>query len=76
MHDGALNEPAAPVELNETVPVGVVAPAPLVSVTVAVQVDACPTTTGDVHETAVAVDRAFETTDPVPELVAWVVSPP
>jgi hypothetical protein len=34
------NVPAPPVLANVTVPVGVVAPAPLVSATVAVQVDA------------------------------------
>jgi len=36
----AENVPAPPVLPNVTVPVGVVAPAPLVSATVAVQVDA------------------------------------
>jgi len=37
----AENVPAPPVLPKVTVPVGVVAPAPLVSATVAVQVDAC-----------------------------------
>jgi hypothetical protein len=37
---GALKVPAAPVEVKLTVPEGVVAPAPLVSVTVAVHVEA------------------------------------
>ncbi len=36
---GALNVPAAPVLVKLTAPEGVVAPAPLVSVTVAVQVE-------------------------------------
>jgi hypothetical protein len=37
---GALKVPAAPVEVNDTVPDGTLEPAPLVSVTVAVQVEA------------------------------------
>ena len=37
----AENVPAPPVLANETEPVGVVAPAPLVSATVAVHVEAC-----------------------------------
>jgi len=40
LHVVAENVPAPPVLPNVTVPVGVVAPAPLVSATVAVQVDA------------------------------------
>jgi hypothetical protein len=39
VHVGAEKAPAAPVEVNVTVPAGVVAPAPLVSATVAVQVE-------------------------------------
>jgi hypothetical protein len=40
LHVGAENVPAPPVLENVTVPVGVVPPTPLVSATVAVQVDA------------------------------------
>jgi len=50
-----LNEPAGPVSVNVTVPVGVVTVPADVSVTVAVQDDATPTTTGPVQTTAVEV---------------------
>jgi hypothetical protein len=49
-----LNDPAGPVSVNVTVPVGVVGLA-LVSVTVAVQDEAWFTTTGLVQETVVVV---------------------
>ena len=55
VHVVALKVPAAPVSVNVTVPVGVDGVPGDVSVTVAVHVDACPTTTGVVHETAVAL---------------------
>jgi hypothetical protein len=51
----ALNDPAAPVEVNATVPVGVLAVPVEVSATVAVHVEATPTTTGEVHDTVVEV---------------------
>jgi hypothetical protein len=50
-----LNEPAGPVSVKVTVPVGVVTVPAEVSVTVAAQDDATPTTTGLVHTTAVEV---------------------
>jgi hypothetical protein len=50
-----LNVPAGPVSVNVTVPVGVVTVPAEVSVTVAVQDDATPTTTGLVQVTAVEV---------------------
>jgi len=40
LHVVAENDPAPPVVVNEIVPVGVVAPAPLLSSTVMLQVDA------------------------------------
>jgi len=78
VQDGALKVPAEPVFVNETVPVGVVVGAGEVSVTVAVQVEAWPTTTGEEHARAVEVVRGltvmlFEAVGP---LVAWTVSPP
>ncbi len=65
-----LNEPAAPVLENETEPVGVLDVPAAVSVTVAVQVDACATKTGLVHATAVLVVLRLTTTDAEPVLVA------
>lgn len=61
-----LNVPAAPVLVKDTVPVGVL-PDP---VTIAVHVDAWPTTTGVVHDTLVELVPAFATTVPVPVLAA------
>jgi len=72
----ALNDPAAPVELKLTVPVGVLVVPAAVSVTVAVQVEAWETTTGEVHETAVAVVRRLTVMLAVPELPEWIESPP
>ncbi len=66
----ALNEPAAPVEVKATVPVGTVEIPAEVSATVAVQVEATPTTTGDVHEIVVEVVLGLTVMLPVPELVA------
>src|SRR3979490_2413044 len=63
-----VNEPVAPVDVNATVPVGVVAVPGEVSVTVAVQVEAWPTTTGEVQETAVAVARRLTVMLLLPEL--------
>jgi hypothetical protein len=62
---GALNVPARPLAVNPTEPAGVVAPAPLVSVTVAVQVDAWPTATvPGLQTTVVVVVRRVAVTDP------------
>ncbi len=76
VHDAALKLPAAPVEVKLTEPVGVLLVPAAVSATVAVHVLACPTTTGDVHETVVLVVRRFTVTDTDPLLPACVVSPP
>ncbi len=61
-HVVELNEPAGPVSVKVTVPVGVVTVPGDVSVTVAVHDDACPTTTGLVQTTAVEVLRLFTVT--------------
>jgi hypothetical protein len=66
----ALNEPAAPVELKPTVPVGTLEIPAEVSATVAVHVDATPTTTGLVQDMVVEVVLGLTVIDPVPELVA------
>src|SRR5437763_16997248 len=57
-----LNEPAGPVSVKVTVPVGVVTVPGEVSVTVAVQDDAWPTTTGLVQTTVVGVVRRLTVT--------------
>jgi hypothetical protein len=57
-----LNEPAGPVSVNVTVPVGVMMVPVEVSVTVAVHEDATPTTTGLVQTTAVDVARGLTVT--------------
>jgi hypothetical protein len=58
-HVVELNEPAGPVSVKVTVPVGVVTVPAEVSVTVAVHEDATPTTTGLVQTTAVDVVRGL-----------------
>jgi hypothetical protein len=78
---GVPNVPAAPVEVNVTEPAGLLAPAPLVSTTVAVQVEAWLIgTEAGLQVTVVEVVRRVPVTDPlpVPLLVeaAWVVLPP
>jgi hypothetical protein len=66
VHVVAEKAPAAPVEVNVTVPAGVVAPAPLVSVTVAVHVEACAIETdAGIHETVVEVVRRVPVTVPL-----------
>jgi hypothetical protein len=61
----ALNVPARPVAVKPTEPAGVVAPAPLVSATVAVHVDAWLIGTEDgAHTTVVEVVLFVATTDP------------
>jgi len=57
-----LNEPAGPVSVKVTVPVGVVTVPGEVSVTVAVHEEAWFTTTGLVQTTAVEVLRLFTVT--------------
>ncbi len=57
-----LNEPAGPVSVNVTVPVGVMIVPGEVSLTVAVQEEAWPITTGLVQTTAVEVLRLFMVT--------------
>ena len=76
-HVVELNEPAGPVSVNVTVPVGVVAVPGEVSVTVAVHDEAWPITTGLVQTTVVEVARRFTVTLAAAlVLVLWVVSPP
>jgi hypothetical protein len=75
-HVVELNEPAGPVSVNVTVPVGVVTVPADVSDTVAVQDDATPTTTGLVQTTAVEVVRGLTVTLAATLVLAlWVVSP-
>ena len=61
-HVVELNEPAGPVSVNVTVPVGVIMVPGEVSLTVAVQEEAWPITTGLVQTTAVEVLRSFTVT--------------
>jgi hypothetical protein len=61
-HVVELKEPAGPVSVNVTVPVGVMMVPVEVSVTVAVHEDATPTTTGLVQTTAVDVVRGLTVT--------------
>jgi len=76
-HVVELNEPAGPVSVNVTVPVGVIIVPGEVSVTVAVHVDPCPITTGVLQMTAVEVLRLFTVTLAAAlVLVLWVESPP
>lgn len=78
VHDGALKIPAAPVLVQETVPVGVVGVPDDVSVTVAVHEVALPTTVvDDTQLTAVLVALGLtvmaKDVGPLPE---WILSPP
>jgi len=61
-HVVELNEPAGPVSVKVTVPVGVVTVPGEVSVTVAVHDDAWPTTTGLVQTRAVEFARRLTVT--------------
>ena len=63
----ALKVPVA-VVVKLTDPVGVVTVPTEMSATVALQVDACPTTTGVVHDTVVDVFLRLTTIEPDPEL--------
>ncbi len=73
---GLVGETPAPLAAKLTVPLGVLDVPGEMSVTVAVQVLAWPTTTGVSQLTAVEVVRALTVMEALPELVAWVVSPP
>jgi phenylpyruvate tautomerase PptA (4-oxalocrotonate tautomerase family) len=68
-----------PVELvvNVTVPVGVTAPVPEASATVAEQLAAVLSATlAGEHETVVVVERIVDATVKVPLLPVWTLSPP
>jgi len=74
---GELKVPAAPDDVKLTLPAGVELPAPLVSATVAVQVDGCPTVTElGLHTTVVEVVRSVAVTEPLVTevLPAWTES--
>jgi hypothetical protein len=78
---GVPSVPAAPVEVKVTEPEGLLAPAPLVSTTVAVQVETpLIATDAGLQTTVVDVVRRVPVTEPLvaPLLVdaAWVVLPP
>ena len=62
VHVVELKDPAGPVSVNVTVPVGAIIVPGEESVTVAVQDEATPTTTGLVQTTAVDVLRLFTVT--------------
>jgi hypothetical protein len=63
-------------DVNVTVPVGVVAPAPEESVTVAVQVVFCPVLTDEgLQETLVVEVRIVEANVKLPLLPVWTLSP-
>jgi hypothetical protein len=68
-----VNVPVTPVTLRETVPNGVMIMPGLVSVTVTLQVDVWPTTTGVVHDTVVVVVRLLTVSEadavPVPAVL-------
>jgi hypothetical protein len=77
VHVVELNEPAGPVSVKVTVPVGVILVPAEVSVTVAVHVDATPTMTGLVQTTTVDVVRGLTVTLAATlVLPLWVESPP
>jgi len=64
-----------PLEVNETVPVGVLVVPGEVSATVAVHVPACPTLRVEGQASVVVVVRLLTVTLALPVLVAWVASP-
>jgi len=77
VHVVELNDPAAPVLLNVTVPVGVIAVPTSLSVTVAVHVvEELVLMDDGLHTTAVRVLRLFTATVVLPALVEWLLSPP
>jgi len=75
VHVVALKEPVELV-VNDTEPVGVMAPAPEESATVTVQVDAVLSRTlAGEHVTAVVVARLVDASVKVPLLPVWTLSP-
>ncbi len=71
-----LNVPVL-LDVNVTVPVGVTAPAPEASATVAVQLDAVfSATLAGEHATVVVLERIVEAIVNVPLLPVWTLSPP
>ena len=76
VHEVALNVPVE-FEANVTVPVGVTAPVPEASETVAVHVVATPVLTlAGLHETLVLLDLIVEASVKLPLLPVWTLSPP
>ena len=76
LHVVLLNVPVELVD-QETVPVGVMAPVPELSGTVAVQVrGVLSRTLAGLHATAVVLERIVEARVKVPELPLWLESPP
>ena len=76
VHGVGLNESPETGEEKPTVPVGVLAEPPSVSVTVAVHVVPTATSTVGEQEIAVLVVRVSTLSVVEPMLVAWVASPP
>ena len=75
VHGDPVNVPVR-LEVNATVPVGVLAVPMAVSVTVAVHVPATPTLNVDGHTSVVVVVLGLTVTLAEPVLVAWFASPP
>ncbi len=71
-----VGETPAPLAEKPTLPLGALPVPGEVSVTVAVQVLAWPTTTGVSQLTAVAVVRVLTVMEALAELVSWMPSPP
>jgi hypothetical protein len=76
VHGVGLNESPAEEDEKPTVPVGVLAVPPSVSVTVAVHVVPTARSTVGAQEIAVLVVRVSTVSVVEPLLVAWVASPP
>lgn len=75
VHVVELNVPVE-LEVKVTVPVGVIAPVPEESATVAVQVVDAPVLTGEgLHATVVVVARLVDATVKLPLLTVWALSP-
>ena len=76
MHVALLNVPVELVD-QETVPVGVMAPVPELSGTVAVQVSGVLSRTlAGLQATAVVLERIVEASVKLPRLPVWLESPP
>jgi hypothetical protein len=77
VHDAAGVKVPVELVVKLTVPVGVMAPVPEESATVAVQVDATLSRTlAGEHDTVVVVDLLVEASVKVPLLPEWTESPP